>query len=259
MASLEFISKRIEGKKKEIAKLENKLERINKAKATDWKVNPYYYREYDLKSTTKDLESAKQMLDKYLAELGAETEKANSRNIPAIVEFLEQWKKTVTKFYLDRFAKYPKAYGEYQEELEKLSMDYFEERKMKEEHSDEWREYKEAKKEITEMFASRFGFLAPYIKRVFNHETFRYDLWEFDNMKLAKELEREANMKYDFIIERTNKIVGEITDASNLSVGEKGDLNGFIIGTRGTAKVQTVGAGGYNIQCYHFRTLIHKA
>lgn len=75
--------------------------------------------------------------------------------------------------------------------------------------------------------------------------------------QLAKDLNEEANRKYDFIIERTNAIVGEITDASGLSVGSKQDLNGFIVGTRGTAKVQTIGAGGYIIQCFHFRTLIN--
>lgn len=59
-------------------------------------------------------------------------------------------------------------------------------------------------------------------------------------------------------IERTNEIVGEITDASYLSVNQKGNLDGFILGSRGSAQVSTIDAGGYNIQCYHFRTLIHK-
>ena len=76
--------------------------------------------------------------------------------------------------------------------------------------------------------------------------------------KLNKDLDKDANTKYDFIIERTNAIVGTITDATNLKIGRKGDLNGFIIGERGKAKVETIGAGGYNIQCYHFRTLINK-
>ena len=74
--------------------------------------------------------------------------------------------------------------------------------------------------------------------------------------KIDKDLTEEANRKYDFIIERTNEIVGQITDASALRIGDKGDLNGFIKGTRGTAKVETIGAGGYNIQRFHFRTLI---
>lgn len=70
-------------------------------------------------------------------------------------------------------------------------------------------------------------------------------------------LTREAELKYDDMIERTNAIVGEITDASGLHVGAKGDLNGIVIGTRGKASVQTIGAGGHSIQCYHHRTLIH--
>ena len=37
-----------------------------------------------------------------------------------------------------------------------------------------------------------------------------------------------------------------------------GDINGIIVGTEGKAKIQTIGAGGYNIQCFHFRTLIHE-
>ena len=51
--------------------------------------------------------------------------------------------------------------------------------------------------------------------------------------KLRKDLEQEAARKYDFIIERTVSITGEITDASALTVGAKGDLNGYIEGKDG--------------------------
>ena len=96
MASIEFITKRIEGKKKEIAKLESKLARIEKAAASNWENNPYYYNESDLKWTTRDLEDARAALADYEKKFAAETDKAASRNVPAIIEFLEGWKKRVT-------------------------------------------------------------------------------------------------------------------------------------------------------------------
>ena len=92
MASIEFINKRIAGKEKEISKLEKKLERIEKAEATGWEVNPYYYDERDKRWTLKDLEAAHAALDNYKAELQAAQEKAASRDVEAILTFLENWK-----------------------------------------------------------------------------------------------------------------------------------------------------------------------
>lgn len=45
MASIEYLTKRVEGKKAEIAKLQKKLGRIEKAQASNWENNPYYYHE----------------------------------------------------------------------------------------------------------------------------------------------------------------------------------------------------------------------
>ena len=90
MASIEYIKNRIEGAKKNISKLEAKLARIEKAQATNWEVNPYYYHENDLKWTKKDLEAAKASLAKYEAELETANDKAMSRNVPAITEFLDR-------------------------------------------------------------------------------------------------------------------------------------------------------------------------
>lgn len=257
MASIEYITKRIEGKEKEIAKLTKKIERIEKAQASGWEDNPYYYSERDLRSATKDLAKANVALAKYRNDLEQEIHKANSRNIPAIIEFLETWKKTVTEFYIGTFREYPEALDQFRKDMKAYDLGYFEERKLSKENPEKYREYSEAKAQLKAEFNDRFGHIMPYIEREQNPET--YDMeWVFKSEKLAKDLQQEANRKYDFIIERTNAIVEEITDASNLKIGDKGDLNGYIIGTKGTAKVQTIGAGGYNIQCFHFRTLVNE-
>ena len=92
----------------------------------------------------------------------------------------------------------------------------------------------------------RWAFLTPYIDGGLNE------------VKIQKDLDREADAKYDYIVDTTTRLVGEIVDATNLKIGAKGDLNGFIVGKDGKAKVETVGAGGYAIQRFHYRTLIHK-
>lgn len=242
MATIEFIQKRIEGKEKEIAKLEKKLERIHKAEATNWEVNPYYYNENDIKWTTRDLEAAKQGLADYQKALAEAQEKAESRDVKVIIEFLERWQKRVKAHYIEALPKFLKAREKYWEEDKKYS-EYWrltgEERKA----------MREAHRRLGEEFKTAWGWMEQYVE-------YRDKL---DVERLTKDLRIEADRKYDFIIERTNAIVGKITDAAGLTIGAKDDLNGFIIGDKGTAKVTTIGAGGYNIQCYHFRTLIREA
>ena len=258
MASIEFINKRIEGYKKAIEKYEKKLARIQKAKETNWEVNPYYYDEDDLKWTNRDLAEAQKKLAEWEAELAKANDKAASRNVPAITQFLDNWKQRMTDYYMRTFDAYPAAYRQYQEDLKPFEIGYIQERKMRRERPEEWKEFDRNRKAIKESFQLRFGCLAPYVERAYAPGTFKRDMWIFDNLKLEKDLTEEYNRKYDFIIERTTEIVKVITDASGLTVGDKGDLNGIIIGTNGTAKVQTIGAGGHNIQCFHFRTLIHR-
>lgn len=245
MASIEFIKNRIEGKKKEIAKLESKLARIEKAAASNWENNPYYYNESDLNWTTRDLEDARAALADYEKKFAAETEKAASRNVPAIIEFLEGWKKRVTEWYVENFPAYIAARNERlaanREYCEWVNHHFG--AAFREEREARRMEEKAANKQYEKKWSDFF--------RYNDHDTLNAAL-------LAKDLEQEAAAKYDDIVERTNAICGTITDATGLYVGLKGDLDGIVIGERGTAKVQTIGAGGYNIQCFHFRTLIHE-
>ena len=211
---------------------------------------------YDIESSRdairdreRDIRDIQGSLNKYQAELTVAIEKANSRNIQPILDCLAYWRERVTEWYQETFVKYPEWTDEWHT-ADKEYYDYvnshyipYSQRKTNEEYLNAEKKRKQAR----DLYNSRAGHLFPYIERgAFN--------WD----KLAKDLQRESDTKYDDIIERTNAIVGEITDATGLYVGVKGELNGIVIGTRGTAKVETVDAGGYNIQCHHFRTLIHK-
>ena len=247
MASIEYIQKRIEGKQKELAALQKKLARIQKAEDSGWENNPYWYSERDKQYTLKDIDRAQEALAEWEQKLTQETQKSESRNIPAILEFLEGWKSRMKEYFehslqcyieeLDEWYKYDREYTDFVNHN-------FRDRGT-EEYKQRRKEYEKARKE----FYSKWNFIEPYIVRTPNGR-------DLDREKIQKDLDQEANAKYDFIIERTNAIVGQITDASGLYIGAKGELNGYIYGTDGTAEVETIGAGGYNIQCFHFRTLI---
>ena len=271
MASVEFIEKRLDGKKKELEKLEKKLSRILKAEESNYeKDNPYYYNDYDKKSTLKEIDICKNDIIKYESQLQNEVEKSNSRNIPIIIDFLAKWKERVYTFYEKDLIKC----FEERADLKKLYNEYYSLSYNDRYEIGENTEYHIARHKLycklngykeRHIYTNRWG------KEDYRDVKVKEGEWEHlkhyldrcdtldDCLKLLdKELEQEKNRKYDFIIERTNKIVGQITDAKGLRISGDGELNGIIIGTKGKASVETIGCAGYNIQCYHFRCYIRE-
>lgn len=70
-------------------------------------------------------------------------------------------------------------------------------------------------------------------------------------------LDKDIIAKRDNLVARTEAKIGKITYAAGLMIGYTGELEGVIVGETGKARIETIGAGGYNIQCYHYRMLIH--
>ena len=64
------------------------------------------------------------------------------------------------------------------------------------------------------------------------------------------------------LIYRVRKITGEITDWSDIratnGTGGFTVLNGTVIGKEGIARIESITAGGYNIQRLHIRVLVHS-
>lgn len=249
MASMEFIQKRIEGKEKELDKLTKKLARIRKAEAGNWETdNPYYYNEYDLKWCLRDIEAARIALDDYKAQLTDEQNKAASRNVPAITAFLDAWKARCTEWYARRYDAWKVACTEHRKAIgESEYTKHLNDWRWKRENAEKWdrinREYREAEKEFKQEWAG-------IAKLAHSEEGFE--------KAVQKMLDADYRAKYDWMLDQVIGITGEITDASCLTVAETGELNGHITGEKGTAKINTFSAGGWNIQCFHYRTQVKK-
>lgn len=76
---------------------------------------------------------------------------------------------------------------------------------------------------------------------------------------LVKILDREVEAKRKNLVSKIEKAVGIVTDADHLVLGKDGNINGKVTGEKGSVWVETIGAGGYNIQKYHYRVLVKKA
>lgn len=271
MASIETIEKRISSCENNLVKLNKKLSRILKAESSNYiKDNPYYYSDYDKKSTLKEIENIEKTLETLKKDLQINIEKANSRNVQVIIDFLQRWKERVYEFYKKDLTQY------FQEKLS-LKILYNEYSKLSYSQKYELGENTEYHKARNNLYCKLNGykerkfFINRWGKEDYHDVKIKEGEWEhlkgyvgkFDNLdeclkELDKELDREKDRKYDFIIERVNKIVGQITDAQNLKISGDGELNGIIYGIRGKASVETVGCAGYNVQCYHFRCYIKE-
>lgn len=265
MAKAVTYKERIEGCKAKLEKLNKKLERILKAEESNYEDNnPYYYSDYDKRSTLRDIEETEAKLAEYESKYTTRLEKENSRNVQIIIDFLQGWKeKAITEYTRDL-----KEAFKMKAEVRRLYPSYSTPK-----DSPEYLEYQEVNKEYNERVKSRYSYelcMNPWTKREEKHKVKVEDgIWEYIANylqyrtleealdKLNKELDDEMNRKYDFIIERTNKIVGEITDVTNIRIAGNGELNGIIIGTRGQAKVTTIIANG-PIRIAHFRVLVKE-
>ena len=185
----------------------------------------------------RELPKLQEKAEEWAAKLAEAEQKEASRNVPAILKFLAMWKERVIAYYVENCAEYVKAAAELREKHDEIMAN----------HSMRLVERRAKYTALDNAFQSRWAGFGIYVRH-----------GVIDLERLRTDLDQEAKAKYDDIIEKVTKITGTITDAADLSIGAKGELNGHLIGENGVAKVQTIGAGGYNIVRYHFRTLIHK-
>ncbi len=100
----------------------------------------------------------------------------------------------------------------------------------------------------------------PFIKK---HKYSAYQFMRKPVDELKKENEKSAKNLVLNLWNRVREITGPVTDTAGLHITSANEyegiaINGLVEGEQGKAEVESILAGGYNIQKLHIRTLVHK-
>lgn len=235
-----------------------------------------HYKRDDIKGATEKLADARRILDNWKAKLNERIsqEEYLEANAPEVIKtFLEMWKQKAIQYYTDKYDRFLKLKADLREkeldarrealrtlpELERYREIYKDREPSDYDLHNLWprnavEKFLEERhlgyRQIRERL-NNFGDGVIFIMCEIRDEAERA-AW------LEKAMEEEKRAKLLDLMARINKVVGTITDAAGLYISSNGEINGIIVGTEGKASVETISAGGYNIQCFHYRTLVHE-
>lgn len=235
---------------------EKKLQEIRKAGANEndrfayrqteiyWTICDYESKLEDIKSAESKLKDAEIVVRNWNSKLEKEKVKNETERIPVIEEFLERWKVRVIEWYKMDYVNLKKVIKIRQEKQKQLEQ-WRQENKIGYYYNNPF--LKEKEKEL--------GIDKPLMQDPLTARLLQEKNWE---QYLEKEIEKDKNNKRALFVYRVKEITGTIQNASALTTGGNGEINGIVIGEKGKAKVETISAGGYNIQCWHFRVLVKE-
>ena len=245
-------------------------EKNNIPSSEDWSKGPNFYEAY---SAYNDLGVANNTLAKYQLQLEKVNNFEKEEKIEAIWNFLCDWETKCHDWYLKNAERYLLLKQNYKEAKAQWEKDYLENNPEPDKDATRnhynwkcnhefcyrsWKtNYYSGINQFTIEISRLEGHYTEYDENY--HQEYVYDSVTVDEEMLNKYLKEEKTRKYQDLVTRVTEKVGDILDASGLRIGrQNGEINGIVTGSKGQAKVETISAGGYNIQCFHYRVLVHK-
>lgn len=230
----------------------------------DWNKGPNIS---ELRNAYVDLGEARNTLANYQVQLEKVDNFAKEEKVSAIWDFLCDWENKAYNWYLENAKKYFELNRDYNASKQAFEKDYLENHT--EPSKDDTRAYmdwRNTKRYYTSAWEERYyqpiNELTKSItncKGRYEDRNYVYYDYSVNTDELAKYLKAEKDRKYQDLVKRITSITGDIVDATGLYIGNKdGEINGIVVGEKASAKVQTISAGGYNIQCFHYRVLVHE-
>lgn len=202
----------------------------------------------EIRRMKEKVEKNKTAMMKHLAKKSIEEKRNNIVLVPVIEEFLNKWEVKVLDYYNESRVNYLDYLVETQKEIDQACIDNNVDK-------NNYQEYRA----LTVKLNLDINSMYRYLKMVYPDFTIEYaktstKTW---NEELAKHVAREKKAKKDMFYARVMEKAGNIEDADDLYIGENGEINGIVIGDKATVRVETITAGGYNIQRLHFRVLVN--
>ena len=216
----------------------------------------------------------------------------NGKDVNVIVEFLNNWEKEVTDYWMKRFEYFEKEHESYYKSVIESSIEYMitcNSWEHKEQITEMWKDspytefystyeeyYQNAKyhDKCSKAIRSALHELGEEYELIFSIrqiEKWGKSKWspkkEVFEENMRKDIAKEKDRKYDQLIKDVEGICGKIIDMSHIKIGVKGDLEGYVVGDKAECELWTSGAGGFNTnvivnvkhgQCFHFRFYVRK-
>lgn len=228
-------------------KIETLKDRIEKAKETiNKKENTIIKKTKMIEKKQKQIEKAKEDNEKYWLEADI---RSLEDDIKRGKKEIEAKKETLTKYEL-----------QLKGELEKESL-YVKEmpsqfKQLQEALVEHWNEWNKNRKATLIEKYKELGY-KEFIKEYSYND---YDFMKVDEKKLEATNEKEAKALIIDLYNRVKEITGEVESWEDVHAtqGAQGMvvLNGTVKGKEGVAQVESILAGGYNIQRLHIRVLV---